>query len=126
MKSLEAMMKKHNISIDYFSYNSYSHGHALSSPGFSFNETFTHYSYEWLVDFGSSYHMAKDKAKFSTLNECNTKKIFFGDDRSLSVEGSGTIQVKKMAISMMSYVFQVFIVTFYQYIKSLIQVKVKP
>jgi hypothetical protein len=31
---------------------------------------------------------------FSTLNECNTKKIFVGDDRSLSVVGSGTIQVE--------------------------------
>jgi hypothetical protein len=31
---------------------------------------------------------------FSTLNECNTKKIFVGDDRSLSVEVSGTIQVE--------------------------------
>jgi hypothetical protein len=30
---------------------------------------------------------------FSTLNECNTKQIFVGDDRSLSVIGSGTIQL---------------------------------
>ena len=37
--------------------------------------------------------MAKDKAIFSTLNECNTKKIFVGDDISLSVVGYGTIQV---------------------------------
>jgi hypothetical protein len=37
--------------------------------------------------------MAKDKAIFSSLNECNTKKIFVGDDRSLSVVGCGTIQV---------------------------------
>jgi hypothetical protein len=38
--------------------------------------------------------MAKDRDIFSALNECNTKKIFFGDDRSLSVEGSGTVQVE--------------------------------
>ena len=38
--------------------------------------------------------MAKDKDIFSSLNECNTKKIFVGDDRSLSVEGSRTIQVE--------------------------------
>jgi hypothetical protein len=38
--------------------------------------------------------MAKDRDIFSTLNECNTKKIFVGDDRSLSVEGSGTVQVE--------------------------------
>jgi hypothetical protein len=37
--------------------------------------------------------MAKDKAIFSTLNECNTKKICVGDDRSPSVVGSGTVQV---------------------------------
>jgi hypothetical protein len=37
--------------------------------------------------------MAKDKAIFSTLNECNTKKIFVGDDRSFSVVGSIIAQV---------------------------------
>jgi hypothetical protein len=37
--------------------------------------------------------MAKDKAIFFALNKCNTKQIFVGDDRSLSVVGSGTIQV---------------------------------
>jgi hypothetical protein len=37
--------------------------------------------------------MDKDKDIFSSLIECNTKKIFVGDDRSLSVVGSGTIQV---------------------------------
>jgi hypothetical protein len=37
--------------------------------------------------------MDKDKAIFSSLNECNTKKIFVGDDRSLSVVGFGTVQV---------------------------------
>jgi hypothetical protein len=31
---------------------------------------------------------------FSSLNECNTKKIFVGDDRCLSVEGSGIVQVE--------------------------------
>jgi hypothetical protein len=92
MTTLEATMKKHNISIDS---TSYSHGHALSASSFSFNSTSTTASSsdEWLIDSGASYHMAKDKAIFSALNECNTKKIFVGDDRSLSVVGSGTIQV---------------------------------
>jgi hypothetical protein len=90
--SLEATMKKHNINIDSTSSSS-SHGHALSASGFSFNATSTSSSDEWLIDSGASYHMAKDKAIFSTLNECNTKKIFVGDDRSLSVVGSGTVQV---------------------------------
>jgi hypothetical protein len=63
MSSLEATMKKHNISID--STSSYSsHGHALSSFGFSFNTTYTSSSDEWLIDSGASYHMAKDKDIF--------------------------------------------------------------
>jgi hypothetical protein len=92
MAALEAAMKKHNISIDS---TSSSHRHALSASGFSFNSnsTTTSSSDEWLIDSGASYHMAKDKAIFSSLNECNTKKIFVGDDRSLSVVGSGTVQV---------------------------------
>jgi hypothetical protein len=38
--------------------------------------------------------MAKDKDIFSALNECNTKKIFVSDDKSLSVVGSGKTLVK--------------------------------
>jgi hypothetical protein len=91
MAALEAAMKKHNISID--SSSSSSHGHALSASSFSFNtpSTTTSSSDEWLIDSGASYHMAKDKAIFSGLNECNIEEIFVGDDRSLSVVGSGTI-----------------------------------
>jgi hypothetical protein len=93
MASLEAVMKKHNINIDYNSSSS-SQGHALFASGFSFNTTYTSSSSdEWLIDFGASYHMAKDKDIFSSLNECNTKKIFVGDDRSLSVVGSRIVQV---------------------------------
>jgi hypothetical protein len=91
MESLEAMMKKYTINID--SSSSFSHGHALSSSGLSFNTTSTFSSNKWIIDSIASYHMAKNKATFSALNECNTNKIFFGDDRSLSVVGSGTIQV---------------------------------
>jgi hypothetical protein len=92
MTALEAAMKKHNINIDS---TSSSHRHALSSSGFSFNSnsTTTSSSDEWLIDSRAYYHMSKDKAIFSALNECNTKKIFFGDDRSLSVVGYGTVQV---------------------------------
>jgi hypothetical protein len=92
MAVLEATMKKHNISIDSTSSSS-SHGHALFSSGFSFNTNSTSSSDEWLIDLGAYYHMAKNKAIFSALNECNTKKIFVGDDRSLSVVGSGIVQV---------------------------------
>jgi hypothetical protein len=93
MVALEAKMKRHNISIDS---TSSSQRHALSTSGFSFNEnstSTTSSSDEWLIDSGASYHMAKDKAIFSSLNECNTKKIFFGDDRYLSVIVYGTVQV---------------------------------
>ena len=90
MATLEAAMKKHNINIDSPSSSS-SHGHALSASGFSFNTTSTSSSDEWLIDSGASYHMAKDKDILSALNECNTKKIFVGDDRSLSVVGSGSL-----------------------------------
>ena len=92
MEALEATMKKHNINIDCTSSSS-SHGHALLASGFSFNTISTSTYDEWLIDSGASYHMDKDKDIFSTLNECNTKKIFVGDDRALSVVGSKTIQV---------------------------------
>jgi hypothetical protein len=92
MATLEVMMKKQNISID-STYSSSSHGHALSASGFSFNTSSTSSYDEWLIDSGASYHMAKDKDIFYALNECNIKKIFVGDDRSLSVVGYGTIQV---------------------------------
>ena len=73
MAALEVAMKKHNISIDS---SSSSHGHALSTSSFSFNtpSTTTSSSDEWLIDSGASYHMAKDKAIFSGLNECNPRK----------------------------------------------------
>jgi hypothetical protein len=92
MAALEVAMKKCNINIDS---TSSSHGHALFSFGFSFNSnsTTTSSSDEWLIDSGASYHMDKDKPIFSALNECNTKKICVGDDRSLSVVGSGIVQV---------------------------------
>jgi hypothetical protein len=84
-------MKKHNINIESSSSNSYYHRHALFAYVFSFNATSSYD--EWLIDSDASYHMAKDKARFSFLNECNTKQIFVVDDISLSVVGSGTVQV---------------------------------
>jgi hypothetical protein len=93
MEVLEATMKKHNINLDSCSSRSSSHRYALFTDGFSFNATTTCYSNWWPIDSRASYHMAKDKAIFSTLNEYNTKHIFVGDDISLSVVGSGTIQL---------------------------------
>ena len=37
--------------------------------------------------------MSKDQAIFFTRHECNTKQMFVGDDRSLSVAGSGRVLV---------------------------------
>jgi hypothetical protein len=53
--------------------------------------------------------MTKDKSIFSSLNECNTNKIFVGDDRSLSVAGYGIVQVDNghfndvLCVSSLSY-----------------------
>jgi hypothetical protein len=93
MASLEATLNKNNINIESTTSSS-SHGHALFASIFSFNTTSTYSSNEWLIDSGASYHMAKDKDIFSSLNQCNTKKIFVGDDISLSVVGSGSVQVE--------------------------------
>jgi hypothetical protein len=83
MEALEATMKKHNINLDSSSSssNSSSHGHALYAFGFSFNATSTSSYDEWIIDSRAYYHMAKDKAIFSTLNVCNTKQICVGDYR---------------------------------------------
>ena len=56
--------------------------------GYALNASSSSSSQEWFIDSGASYHMGKDKAMFFTLNDCNTKNIFVGDDRFLSVEGS--------------------------------------
>jgi hypothetical protein len=87
-------MKRININLDSSIYNSSSRGNALSSSGFSLNETYSYSSSnEWLLDYIEAYHMANDKSIFSTLNECNTTQIFVGDDRSLSVVGSKIVQL---------------------------------
>ena len=90
MVALEAATKKHHISIDSSS-ESTSHGHALCASSHSYIASSSSTSIEWLIDSGASYHMAKDKSIFSTMHECNTKQIFVGDDRSLSVVGSRTM-----------------------------------
>jgi hypothetical protein len=93
MEALEATMKNHNINRDSSSSNSSSHGHVLDVCSFSFNAISISSSNEWLIDSRASYHMVKDKAIFSALDEYNTKRIFDGDGRSLSVVGSGIVQL---------------------------------
>jgi hypothetical protein len=94
IEALEVTMEKHNINLDYSSSNSSSHGHTIYASSISFNVAYFCSSNEWLIDFGASYHMAKNKAIFSSLNECNTKQIFVGDDRSLNVVGFGTVHLE--------------------------------
>ena len=100
MEALEATMKKLNIHLDTSSTSS--SGQALSTSsyassrsGYALNasSSSSSSSHEWLIDSRASYHMGKDKSVFSTLNDCNTKNIFVGDDRSLSVEGSETVHL---------------------------------
>ena len=97
MEALEVTMKKHNIFID--TYSTSSSGQALhafvyapSRSGYALNVTSSP-SQEWLIDSEASYHMGKDKAVFSALNNCNTKTIFTGDDRYLSVVGFGIVHL---------------------------------
>jgi hypothetical protein len=71
--------------------------------------------------------MVKDKSIFSTLNECNTR-IFVGDERSLNVVGFGTFQVDNGHFNDVLHVPSIYynLLSVYQYIISLIHVKVKP
>ena len=114
MEALEETMKKHNIHLDTSSISSSrqalsTSAYVSSSSGYALNVSSSSSSHEWLIDSGASYHMGKDKVVFSTLNDCNTKNIFVGDDRSLSVEWYGTIMVR----SRMYYVFLIYSVIFY-------------
>jgi hypothetical protein len=70
MKALEAKLKKNNISID--SSSSF-HGHALFYSSFSFNATSNSFD-EWLIDYGESYLMAKDKSIFFLLMNVTPRK----------------------------------------------------
>lgn len=50
-------------------------------------------SHDWIINYRACYQMAKDKDMFSALNVCNTKNIYVGDDKSLSVLGLGIIHL---------------------------------
>ena len=69
MEALEAAMKKHNIHLDTSSTSS--SGQALSAfayassiSGYALNVSSSSSSHEWLIDYGASYHMGKDKSCF--------------------------------------------------------------
>ena len=60
----------HHIILD-SSLESTSHGHPLCAFGYSYTTSSSSTSIEWLIDSGACYHMANDKAIFSTIHECN-------------------------------------------------------
>ena len=98
MEALEVAMKKHNINLEHSSPSSSvmalsTCGCQASRSSYALNLSSSSPSHEWLINFGASYHMAKNKSMFSSLNHCRTKYIHVGDDRSLSVLGYGTIHL---------------------------------
>ena len=98
MEALEAAMKNHNINLENSSTSSSriafsTCGCQASRSGYALNVSSSSHSHEWLIDSRASYHMAKNKAMFSYLNDCNTKNICVVDDISLSVVGFGTIHL---------------------------------
>ena len=54
------------------------------SFGLSFNQSSYSCYNEWIIVSREYHHMDKDRYILSSLNECNTKQIFVGDDRYLS------------------------------------------
>eukprot|EP00253_Pinus_taeda_P028273 PITA_28273 len=98
MEALEAAMRKHNIHLEHSSNSSLGMalsacGYQASRSGYALNVSSSSHSHEWPIDSRASYHMAKNKAMFSSLNDCNTKNIYVGDDRSLVVLGTGTVHI---------------------------------
>ena len=121
MEVLETTMKKHNIHLDTSSASSSGQTlstsiYALSKSGYALNVTCYYPSQEWVIDYGASYHMNKDKALFLALNNCNTKNIYVGDDRSLSVVGCKIVHLDNGQLRMY-YVFLICPTVFYQCIE---------
>ena len=99
MEVLEAAMKKNNIHLEHSTTSNSSSRIELSAcgcqayqSGYALNVSSSHF-HEWLIDSRASYHMAKNKAMFSSSNDCNTKSIYVGDDRSLSIVRTGTVHI---------------------------------
>jgi len=123
MEALEGEMKKHNMHLEHSSTSTSSSGITLYACGFqssrfgyALNVYSSSHSHEWLIDSRASYHMAKKKAMFSSVNDCNTKNIYVGDDRSLSVVGTETIHLNNGEFNDV-YVFLPYPATFYLYIR---------
>ena len=48
----------------------------------------------WFVDSGCSNHMCSNKEMFKELDESRKIQVRLGDDKSIQVEGKGTVAVK--------------------------------
>ena len=97
----------------------------LITSSYSLNVSSSSSSHEWFIDSGASYHMIKDTPMLLALKDCNANNIYFGDNRSLNIQGLEFF-IQTTVGSMMSYVFLLYHVIFFQCMRSLIQVKVKP
>jgi len=75
MEALETSMEKHNIHLKHSSTSTSSSGITLSAcgcqasrSGYALYLSPSSHSHEWLINFGPSYHVAKNKAMFTSLN----------------------------------------------------------
>jgi hypothetical protein len=117
MEALQAAIKKHNIYLDtsstkYLGPTLFLFDYAPSTSSLSINVS-SSFSHEWLINSQASYHMAKDKEMFSSLNDCNNKNIYVGDDIFICVVGSKQ-SIWTMANLLMYYVFLLYLEIFYQ------------
>ena len=93
MATLEAAMKKHHIILDSSS-ESTSQGHALWLLVILMLHLLLLLQMNGSLILEHLIIWLRIKPYFFTMHECNTKQIFVGDDRSLSVVGFGTVPVE--------------------------------
>jgi hypothetical protein len=47
----------------------------------------------WIIDFGSSHHMAAKEEFFPSLSPCSSPPILMGDDTPVAVAGEGRVEL---------------------------------
>jgi hypothetical protein len=63
-----------------------------------FNTSFDSWRYTWLIDIGSTYHMAFQRYFFKYFNENVDGIVYFVDKSSLKPLGIGTIMLKMLGL----------------------------
>ena len=86
-------MKKHNINLDSSSEYT-SQGHALCALVTLILHLLLLLQMNGSLILEHIIIWLRTNPSFVTMHECNTKQIFVGDDRSISVVGSGTVPVE--------------------------------